>query len=132
MTGQFLKFILVGGLAAVVNLVARYGFSRLMSFEWAVAAAFPLGLLTAFVLSRKLVFKSSGRPMKQEFAWFLTINLAALVQVWLISVGLARWLFPALKFTYYPLELAHFVGVATPMITSYLGHKYLTFRQVPS
>lgn len=129
MAGQFTRFLLVGGLAAAVNLGARYLFSLYVTFEWAVALAFPFGLLTAFWLSRKLVFAASGQPIKREFGWFLTINLAALVQVWLISVGLARWLLPALNYTFYPFETAHFVGVATPMITSYLGHKYLTFRR---
>lgn len=123
---------MVGGVAAVVNLAARYGFSQWMSFELAVALAFPFGLVTAFALSKRLVFAPSGQPAKTEFSWFLMINLAALVQVWLISIALARWLLPTLNYTFYPLETAHFVGVATPMITSYLGHKYLTFREVSS
>lgn len=130
MSRQFLRFVIVGGLAAVVNLVSRYFFSFAVAYEWAVALAFPCGLLTAFVLSRSMVFKPSGRSVRYEFGWFFAINLAALVQVWGISVGLVRWGFPAIGFEWHPEEVAHLIGVGTPMITSYLGHKYLTFRAV--
>ena len=130
MSRQFLRFVVVGGLAAVVNLVSRYFFSSFVTYEWAVALAFPCGLLTAFILSRSMVFEPSGRGVRYEFGWFLAINLAALVQVWGISVGLVRWGFPAIGFEWHPEEVAHLIGVGTPMITSYLGHKYLTFRAV--
>ena len=41
---------------------------------------------------------------------------------------LADWLLPALGVRQYVHEVAHAVGVAVPVFTSYLGHKHLSFK----
>jgi len=38
-------------------------------------------------------------------------------------MGLAYYILPAINVTHYSLEIAHFVGIAIPVFTSYLGHK---------
>lgn len=59
---------------------------------------------------------------------FVAVNLFAVIQTYVISLALVEWLFPLLRITWYTYELAHFVGISVPIITSYIGHKYLTFR----
>ena len=59
---------------------------------------------------------------------FVLINLLALVQVWLISVGLANWIFPMVGLVWQAELIAHIVGVLSPVVTSYFGHRYFTFR----
>jgi hypothetical protein len=49
---------------------------------------------------------AEGSAWNQYFRFFL-VNLAALVQVWLISVGLAEWLFPAIGWRFRPELVAH-------------------------
>ena len=51
-----------------------------------------------------------------------------LATTWVVSVGLGLHLFPYLGVTLYPLEIAHAIGIAAPVITSYFGHKFLSFR----
>ena len=51
-----------------------------------------------------------------------------MLQTWAISVLLADWLLPALGVRQYVHEVAHAVGVAVPVFTSYLGHKHLSFK----
>jgi putative flippase GtrA len=48
--------------------------------------------------------------------------------VWIISVALARFVFPAIQFTFHADTVAHVVGVVAPVFTSYLGHKYFSFQ----
>ena len=86
-------------------------------------------MVTAFILSRVYVFEKSRHHPAKEFYYFTLVNLFAVLQVWLISVGLAEYLFPAIKFSFYPYAVAHAVGVTVPAVTSYFGHKYLSFAR---
>lgn len=125
----FVRFLLTGGLAAVVNIGSRVLFSMVMPFGAAVVAAYVCGMTTAYVLARLFVFERSGQTVGSEFLRFTLVNLVALVQVWLISVGLADWLFPAIHFNWNADLVAHTVGVLSPVVSSYYGHKLFTFRQ---
>ena len=127
---EFLQFLLVGGLAAGVNFVSRIGFSELVSYRVAIVLAYLIGMLTAFILSKHYVFEKSGRHFKDELRDFTIVNIVAVIQVWLISVGLAEYFFPYIAFTFYPEEVAHLIGLGIPAITSYFGHKYFSFRKI--
>ena len=127
---EFFQFLLVGGLAAAINFVSRIGFSEFVSYRVAIILAYLVGMLTAFVLSKHYVFEQSGRPFKDELRDFTIVNIFAVIQVWLISVGLAEYFFPYISFTFYPEETAHLIGLGIPAITSYFGHKYFSFRKV--
>lgn len=127
---EFLQFLLVGGLAAGVNFISRIGFSELVSYRVAIVLAYLIGMLTAFILSKHYVFEHSGRPLKDELRDFTIVNVFAVIQVWLISVGLAEYFFPYISFTFYPEEVAHLIGLGIPAVTSYFGHKYFSFRKV--
>ena len=65
--------------------------------------------------------------MHREFGRFALVNALAFVQVWLVSVGLARLVFPALGFTRHADTVAHVLGVASPVAVSYLLHKRFSF-----
>jgi putative flippase GtrA len=119
-------FALVGGLAAAVNVSVRWLASLVMPFEVAIVVAFLVALAVAFLLNRRVVFRTSERT-GQQFRRFLLVNVLALGQVWLISVGLARWAFPSVHFGWHPATVAHVIGVASPVITSYFAHKHFSF-----
>lgn len=128
---EFAQFLLVGGVAALVNFVARILINHFVSFGVAVVLAYVVGMITAFVLSRLYVFERSGRHHLHELRDFTIVNLFAVAQVWGISVGLAEYVFPAIGFSYYAPEVAHLIGLAVPSVTSYFGHKYFSFRKHP-
>lgn len=129
---EFGRFLLVGGFSAAVNFASRIALSQVVSFEAAVLLAYLIGMTTAYVLSKRFVFGASGRTAHSEFMRFCIVNLFAAAQVWLISVALARYLFPAMGFTLYPEEVAHAIGVATPVLTSYFGHRHFSFAKSAS
>lgn len=128
MSSEFIKFVLASGTAAACNILARWILSSFMSFEVSVVIAFLIGMTVAFVLNRRFVFGKSKRHVRSEAARFTLVNLLALVQVWVVSVVLANWIFPAIGLVWQPELIAHVVGVLSPVVTSYFGHRYFTFR----
>ncbi len=131
LAGRFGRFLLVGGFAALVNFASRFAFNTAFSFRVSVVLAYLVGMVTAWVLSRHLVFGPSGRHPLHELGWFSLVNLAAVAQVWVISVGLAEYVFPAVGFGFHPYAVAHLIGISVPVVTSYLGHKHFSFRRAP-
>jgi putative flippase GtrA len=128
LTKQFLYFILSGGLAAGLNWGSRFLFSQVLSFEVAVILAFLVGLLSGFVLMRFFVFDGIGKPIVPQAGKYIAVNFFALLQTLLISILLARWALPSVGITEHAEALGHLVGVLVPVVTSYFGHKFLTFR----
>ena len=122
-----MRFLLVGGFSAAVNFFSRIGYSQFMTFRLAIVVAYVTGMVTAYILMRWLVFDASGKHPAREFYYFTLVNLVAIVQVWLVSVGLAEYLFPHIGMSFYPQELAHFFGICVPVVSSFVGHKYLSF-----
>ena len=128
MTAQFARFVLVGGLAAAANIGSRVLFSLWMGYLPAMLCAYFIGMNVAFLLNRQWVFLPSGKHWLDEYARFTVVNLFGLAQTLLIAWGLARWLFPAIGMDFHPETIAHAIGVITPIFTSFIGHKYFTFR----
>jgi putative flippase GtrA len=126
---QVSLFLLSGGIAACLNYGSRFVFSIWLPFEIAVVAAYAVGLLTAFVLMRTFVFHGHGKPVVPQLSRFVAVNMAALLQTFIISVVLARWVLPAAGIVTHAEAIGHFVGVLFPVFTSYIGHRHLTFKQ---
>ena len=124
---RFLRFLLAGGVAAGVNVLSRIGFSQVMSFDWAILPAYLCGMVTAWALSRALVFARTDAHWSRTLGRFALVNLVAVAQVWAISVGLEGWLLPRFGVTWHPALIAHVAGVVAPVFTSYLGHARFSF-----
>ncbi len=125
---RFVKFLFFGGVSALANILARLAFYQAMSFEAAVVLAHIVGMVVAYTSFRLFVFEPTGRSLRSEVVGFVVVNLWSLVQIWLISVGLYRFGLPALGWEWQADTVAHVTGVGTTAVTSFIGHKYLTFR----
>ena len=128
MSSRFVRFLLTGGCAALVNLGSRWALNHIMSFEAAVAVAYLFGMVTAYALAKVFVFDKSGLAVTTEFRRFAVVNLLSLAIVWFVSVGLALSAFPALGFGWHPDDVAHLIGVLSPSVVAYFAHKHYTFR----
>lgn len=126
---QFISFLFAGGLAAAVNFGSRFFYNEFVSFGNAVILAYITGMITAFVLTKLFVFDKSGHSTKKEFFYFTLVNIVAIVQTYIISVGFSQYLFPSMGFEFYPEAVAHAIGVVFPVFTSFFGHKYFSFRK---
>jgi putative flippase GtrA len=125
---RFASFAVTGGIAAVCNLSARFLLSRVLRYEFAVLFAYLVGMVVAFVLARNFVFEKSGTGWHSQLARFAIVNLFGFAQVWLVSVGLVRLVFPWIAFHWHPEDVGHLIGVASPVFVSYYAHKHFSFR----
>lgn len=126
---QFFKFLFAGGTAALANFGSRILLSHWVSYVPAIIMAYVIGMITAFALNRLFVFTSTQNSLHNQVYWFILVNLAAVAQTAVISVLLADYVLPAMSLHEHLETIAHAVGVAVPTVTSYLGHKHLTFRR---
>lgn len=127
MRKQFALFLVAGGLAACVNIGARMVLSTSIAYVPAIVLAYLAGMGTAFFLNKLFVFQEAQRGLGTQAFWFVLVNLAAVLQTIGISLLLSRWMLPCMGVTSYAETIAHVVGVGVPVITSYFGHKYLSF-----
>ena len=127
-TAEFIGFVVCGVIAAAVNLGSRILFNLVIpSYLIAVILAYGMGMLTAFLLDKILIFKDSNKSTKQQAGGFIIINLLGLLQTVVFSLLFNDIIFPRVGWTLYPETLAHLIGVGIPVFTSYLGHKYISF-----
>jgi putative flippase GtrA len=125
---QFLFFLLAGGTAATVNIGSRIVYSIWLDFSLSIIFAYFTGMIVAFFLFKLFVFKPSLLSVHRSAAFFIIVNFVAILQTWTISMWFAYHLLPSLGVTLFVREIAHIVGVIVPVFTSYIGHKYYSFR----
>jgi putative flippase GtrA len=124
---EFLFFVLASGFAFLVNFLSRIFLSCFLSYPISITIAYLFGMVTAFTLNKFFVFKKKDGRAKKEAIIFVIVNLIALIQVLVFACLLREIIFPKLNFDFYPAGVAHFIGLGSTAITSYLGHKKFTF-----
>ena len=124
---QLAIFTMTGGIAAAVNIAARWMFSWFLLYELAVSIAYFLGMTTAFLLARAFVFGASNTRWTIEFGRFALVNLASFLMVMGVSISLARLLFPAVGLHWHREDIAHIIGVVSPILLSFYAHKHFSF-----
>lgn len=126
---EFARFLGVGGIAALANLLARYIFDFVMPFELAVVLAYLVGMVIGFALFQKMLFGGGGIETRRvvRFVW---VNIFGATLAWAVSSIMARQILPALGWSWRPYEIAHLCGVAAPAITSFFLHKHYTFAPI--
>lgn len=82
---QFFRYILVGGIATVVDMGSFYIVDNILLFHYLIAqtVGFILGLTTNYLISIAWVFKSTGN-VKKEFILFTLIGIGGLLWSYLI------------------------------------------------
>lgn len=124
---RFVRFVAAGGVAAGVNFCSRIVFSKWLPYAAAIVLAYLMGLITAFLLNRLFVFADSTKHLHKQMFWFAAVNALAIVQTLLVSLLFADYLLPRMGISWHAPEIAHACGIVTPVFTSYLGHKHLSF-----
>lgn len=124
---RFARFLLLGGLAAGVNWLSRFGWSLVAPFEMAVILAHATGMVVAFATFRVFVFPGSPLPAAVQMTNFVLVNLVGMGVAFVTAVGLARVVFPAIGFTFHAEAIAHGVAVLSPVLTSWIGHRRISF-----
>lgn len=77
---------------------------------------------------RGVVFHGETKPIAPQVFIYVLINLFALAQTLLISLAMVAWVLPAAGVSTHAEAIGHLIGVLAPVVTSYFGHKFFTFR----
>ncbi len=125
---EFIYFVFTGGIAALVNILTRFIFSFFIDFTFSILLSYFIAMVLAYILARRFVFKKSKKSIYSSFALFSLINLLAVLQTLLISIITRDYFLEKMMNLQYANLISHTIGVATPIFTSFLGHKYLSFK----
>lgn len=125
---EFFKFLLAGGIAAAANLLSRMVFGLFLNYPTSIVLAFLVGLSTGYLLFRLFVFAKGENSIYQQLSYFIIINALALVFTLITSLFFYYAIFSSMKDIFLGETTAHFIGIAATTVTSYVGHKYLTFK----
>lgn len=89
----------------------------------AVAAAYAVSIVIAFVLHRTLVFRVRGHLLR-DFVRFVAVNSGGLLlNMVLLELAVSVWHFPD--------KPAAVVVMALVAVASYFGHRHISFRRRP-
>jgi len=128
---QIVRFLLLGGLAAAINWLARFPLSLVLPFPAAVFVAYLIGMSAGFTLYRAYVFLNSRQPVPLQVILFLIVNALGAVVVMAVSLTLLDHLLPAIGWSVLPEAVAHGTAIGVGAVAIFFGHKYLSFRVTP-
>jgi len=128
LTAQFLRFVMVGGVAATGHWLARIAIDRHVSYLAALVLAYPVGIALGYLLNVTFVFSSNPDRRLKEISTYALLTIAMFPIVIAVSWGISELVFTPLGMTYHPREIAHAIGVLSPVAISFLLHKFLTFK----
>lgn len=127
---QFLKFLFVGGSAAILNWISRIILNLWTTFPIAVALAYLFGMSFAFVTNKIFVFPQSNRSTKKQIRDFTVINLVNFPILWILSIIFKLFIENILGITLYSAEIAHFIALSIPMFINFLIYKFIAFGNI--
>jgi len=125
----YFRFLFAGGVAALLNILSRAILSIALNYTLSIIIAHLIGMTVAYLLMKAIAFDDSGRNFTSEYIRFGVVNIFTLCQIWVVSVGLADFIFPQLGIERHAELIAHVIGVFLPAITSYFLHKHFTFAK---
>jgi putative flippase GtrA len=121
------RFLVAGSLAALVNWLARFPLEGIMPYWAAVLGALAIGMIFGFWIYETWVFPGSPRPIGRKIRDFLAVNAVTQAVMFVVAVGL-RTLAVHMGFDVHLSGAgAHFIGIATGAVVSFLGHRKITF-----
>ena len=125
---RFVRFLACGGFAAAVNWASRFAWNLIMPFSLAVLAAYVTGMVVAFVLFREFVFERGSSDTSEQVRNFVIVNIVGMAATWALANLLVYWALPAAGVTSHVEAIGHGIAIFAPVVTSWFGHRFLTFR----
>jgi putative flippase GtrA len=125
---RFVRFLACGGFAAAVNWASRFAWNMIMPFSLAVLAAYVTGMVVAFILFREFVFERSSTDTSEQVGNFVIVNIVGMAATWALANLLVYWALPSAGVTRHVEAIGHGIAIFAPVVTSWFGHRFLTFR----
>ena len=124
---QIIKFVFFGLLAALVNFFARWVLNFYLPFQISIIFGHMTGMIIAFITFKNLVFQSQSY-WKKEINKFIFVNLVSFFHIFIFSNLL--YYFFIMSFDQATSEnYSHGIAVASSALTSFILHKFFTFKK---
>jgi putative flippase GtrA len=127
-TKQFLMFLFVGGIAAVLNWLSRVFLSTLIPFYWSIVVAYFIGMCAAFTLNHFFVFPDATKPRLAQARDFIFTNLLSLPLVFFSAIKINIYL-KSLGILNHCEEWSHAIALTLPTLASFLIYKFFAFKE---
>jgi putative flippase GtrA len=137
MKHEFLRFLVSGGIAALVNFLSAWCYRRLLKgtllyFEISVALGYSVGTVISFVLNKFLTFRATTGRTWAQFLRFLLVA-AASIGITMVVARLVLWgilLFQDGMADRQLVEsIAHVVTIGVMTVFNYFVIKYVAFAR---
>lgn len=126
---KFGLFLAAGGVSAIFNLLVRWALTPITGFAISVVIAYAVGIAIAYVLSSRFVFLNATASRRRSLAGFGLVNVLSGTQTLILSM-LLRSLLLGLSVHLASAEMVgHSLALASTAFSSFLGHKYISFRE---
>jgi putative flippase GtrA len=125
---QTVRFIIAGGLAALITWIVRFPLSIFMPFPLAVAVATMIGMLFSFVAYKYFVFPGSARALGNQLRDFILVNIVGITIQTGVAVALDSTILPILGIVSHSEAIAHAIAIAVGAVSNFYGHRYVSFR----
>jgi putative flippase GtrA len=128
---EFARFFLTGVAATVGNMATVWVTRAYMPYDRALIAGIATGMVISFGLSKLFVFRSmTWRTTHWESLRFVLVYGVGALFYWCTSLVTGGVILPH----FVPRPIAEMLGViagaGVMMVTSYLGHRFFTYRGV--
>ena len=127
-TRQFLVFLAVVGVAALLHWSARLLLNVWMPFSIAVFVAYGVGIAVGFLLNSIFVFPNSEKPKRLQMRNFILVNLTFFPVVWFAALEINFYL-KTFGMTGYSEEVAHALAIPLTVVATFLIYKFFAFKE---
>ncbi|WP_239796690.1 GtrA family protein [Candidatus Nitrotoga arctica] len=126
---EFVRYVISGGTATVVNLAAIWLSRQITNYEISVFIGAIAGTITTYLLTKIFVFNANSKAFDHsEIMRFLSVHAVVCMQIWLVSVSIERWVLPVYWTSNLREALASMIGVGSVVFTGFFLHRNVTFR----
>jgi putative flippase GtrA len=130
---QFLRFLLVGGIAGLANFLSRFAFQIFFSYTLSVALAFSFGTVISFILNRSYTFAAYDEKAMIQFIKFILIAIVGIALAAVIA-WLGMVIYKALKIGLVNEKqmesIAHIIAIFLITFYNFLAMKYFSFKRL--
>jgi len=130
---EFLKFLLVGGSAALINFFSRFLFQVWYSYIVSVALAFILGSIISFIFNKLFTFKDNDEKTTVQLVKFTIMTIVSVFIAAFVAY-LAMNLYELFKVTLIAQKgmesVAHIIAIGVTTIYNFLAMKFFSFKNL--
>lgn len=124
----FRKFLLAGGIAALINWIARLILNDFfkLSLVYSIVTAHFIGMVVAFYLFKTHVFKSKKKLLSSSRSFFL-VNIFSLIFVYFATLLLIKLFLFIFSDIIFIKGISYGLALGLTSITSFYLHKKFTY-----